>query len=75
MKLHRFDALSFVAGLLITGLGLVFLVLPEPGDIIDLVTDFGSWFWPVVFIAIGVAVLTPLLTRRRAEEDPDEPTT
>ena len=64
MKLHRFDALSFIAGLVITGVGLVFLLLPEPGDIIDAMTDFGSWFWPLVFIAIGVAVLAPLAARK-----------
>lgn len=69
MKLHRFDALSFIAGLFITGIGLVFLLLPEPGDIIDVVTDFGSWFWPAVFIAIGVAVLAPLAMRKSSDEE------
>lgn len=73
MKLHRFDALSFIAGLFITGIGLVFLLIPEPGDIIDVVTDFGSWFWPAVFIAVGVAVLAPLANRRRDGEKTEEP--
>lgn len=72
MKPHRFDALSFIAGLFITGVGLLFLLLPEPGDIIDAVTDFGSWLWPVIFIAIGVAVLAPLATRRRNQEEETE---
>jgi hypothetical protein len=73
MKLHRFDALSFISGLFITGIGLVFLLLPEPGDIIDAVTDFGSWFWPAVFIAVGVAVLAPLANRRRIRDETEEP--
>ncbi|MGD2044202.1 MAG: hypothetical protein PVJ28_11170 [Acidimicrobiia bacterium] len=72
MKLHRFDALSFIAGVLIAGIGLMFLVLPEPGDIIDVVTDFGSWFWPAVFIAIGVAVLAPLAVKRSPNDEEDE---
>lgn len=71
MKLHKFDPLSFIAGLFITGVGLVFLLLPEPGDIIDVVTDFGSWFWPAVFIAVGVAVLAPLATRSSSDEAGD----
>ncbi len=71
MKLHRFDALSFVAGLLIAGLGIVFLVLPEPGDIIDVLTDLGSWFWPVMLIGIGAAVLAPLATRKTRDEEPE----
>jgi hypothetical protein len=69
MKLHRLDVLSFIAGLFITGIGLVFLLFPEPGDIIDAITDFGSWFWPVVFIGIGVAVLAPLAARRGGDEE------
>lgn len=74
MKLHRFDALSFVFGLLITGAGLVFLLLPEPTDIIEVITDFGSWFWPAVFIAIGAAILAPLAVRstNRAQSDEDD---
>jgi len=69
MKLHRFDALSFIFGALITAIGLVFLVLPEPGDIIDVVTDFGSWFWPTVFIAVGLGILAPLVGRARGRDE------
>jgi len=71
MKLHKFDALSFTFGVLITGIGLLFLVLPEPGDIIDVVTDFSSWFWPSVFIAVGLGILAPLLGRK-ADNDETE---
>jgi cadmium resistance protein CadD (predicted permease) len=69
MKLHRFDALSFIFGVLIAATGLVFLVLPEPGDIVDVLTDFGSWFWPTVFIAIGLGILAPLLSRNDDSEE------
>ena len=74
MKTHRFDSISFLAGLVITGMGLAFLLLPEVDDIVGLLTDAGSWFWPVVFIAVGVAVLAPLAGRRiqNAPDDTDE---
>jgi len=69
MKLHRFDALSFIFGVLITGIGLLFLVLPDAGDIIDVVTDISSWFWPSVFIAVGVAILAPLVSRSNGSDE------
>jgi len=74
MKTHKFDSISFLAGLVITGMGLAFLLLPEVDDIVGLLTDAGSWFWPVVFIAVGAAVLAPLAGRRtqKAPEDDDE---
>ncbi len=72
MKLHEFDSLSFIAGLVITAIGLVFLLLPEVGDIVSLFTDAGSWFWPLVFIAAGVAVLAPVMIRRTGEADDEE---
>lgn len=62
MKTHRFDALSFLAGLVITGIGLTFLVLPDIDGIVDFLTNAGTWFWPVLFIAVGIAVLAPLVT-------------
>ncbi len=73
MKLHKFDPVSFIFGVLIAATGLVFLVMPDAGGIIDLVTDFGSWFWPTVLIAIGLGILAPLLGRKdeaeKAEND------
>lgn len=73
MKLHDFDALSFIAGAVATGIGLAFLLLPEPSDIIDAFTDAGAWVWPLLFIAVGVAVLAPLVWRaRRSDEDSEE---
>lgn len=64
MRIHKFDPLSFLAGLVITVIGLLFLLSPDAGGIIDVLTDAGSWFWPVVFIAVGVAILAPLAARR-----------
>ena len=72
MKRHEFDGLSFISGLIITSIGLVFLLLAEIGDIVNLFSDVGSWFWPLVFIAAGIAVLAPAIIRRDddGEEEP-----
>jgi hypothetical protein len=64
MKTHRFDSLSFLTGLVMTMIGLAFLLFPRFGDLIDVITDAGSWFWPVVFIAIGIAILAPMVIGR-----------
>lgn len=69
MKTHRFDALSFLAGLVITGIGLAFLLLPDIDDIVSVLTDAGTWLWPVVLIAVGVAVLAPLASRAGAADE------
>lgn len=75
MKLHKFDSLSFIAGLVITLIGLAFLLLPEVVDIVDLLVGAGSWFWPVVLIAAGIAVLAPMASRSNAsdESEGDQP--
>lgn len=72
MKLHKFDSLSFLAGLVITLIGLAFLLLPEVGDIVDVLTDAGTWFWPVVFIAAGIAILAPLASRSAGNGETEE---
>lgn len=74
MKLHEFDALSFLAGLFMTGLGLAFLVLPEIEDIVGLLTDAGSWFWPVLLIVAGIAVLAPAIARSNSRNSAVGPT-
>lgn len=71
MKMHKFDSLSFLAGLVITLIGLAFLLLPEVGDIVDVLTDAGAWFWPVVFIAAGIAILAPLASRAGGNGEPE----
>jgi hypothetical protein len=72
MKVHSFDVLSFLAGLVITAIGLTFLLLQDVGEIIDLFTDGSSWIWPVVFITVGIAVLIPLAFRSGEKADGDQ---
>jgi len=69
MKPHRFDPISFISGLVITLLGLAFLIPRTPVDIIDAVTSLGSWFWPVVLMVIGVAVLIPVFVSKTTDQD------
>lgn len=73
MKTHRFDTLSFVSGLVIAVIGLLFLVPQDPGDIFGFIGDIGSWFWPLLLIAVGVAVLAPVAARSTDHEAIEEP--
>jgi hypothetical protein len=72
MKVHKFDSLSFLAGLVTTGIGLIFLLPPELSDIVDVLTSAGTWFWPVLFIAIGIAVMAPMVSGRTQHEELDD---
>jgi hypothetical protein len=69
MKTHRFDALSFVSGLLLTATGLIFLFATEPTDLFDMLAGIGGWFWPVLLMAIGLAVLIPLMIPGNKPDD------
>lgn len=71
MKRHTFDALSFISGLLIAGIGLAYLLPEEPADIIDTLGAMAAWFWPTVFVLIGFALLAPLVTRTKQKESED----
>lgn len=71
MKTHEFDAVSFISGLLITAIGVLYLIPRDIGDIVDVFVDAGTWFFPVLFLAIGAAVITTALmpSRRKTQED------
>jgi formate-dependent nitrite reductase membrane component NrfD len=73
MKSHRFDAISFISGLVAALVGLVFLVPQTPVDLIDAVTSLGAWFWPVLLLVIGLAVLIPVFATKSAEEEEATP--
>lgn len=71
MKRHPFDTLSFVSGLVAVATGVLFLFPGTPGDLVDRITDAGEWLLPTLLIAIGVAVLAPLVARgaQKSEEE------
>ena len=68
MKTHRFDAVSFIAGLIFTGIGLLFLIPETPQQLIDFLVDSGAWFWPLALLVVGLAVIIPALLPKREEE-------
>jgi hypothetical protein len=75
MKTHGFDSVSFISGLVITLLGLAFLIPRTPSALIDAVTGLGGWFWPVLLLVIGLAVLVPVFLPKRTDEPDDLETT
>ena len=72
MKRHRFDALSFVSGLVMALIGLLFLLPEEPSDLFAILGDIGNWFWPVALGVVGIAVLAPLAWRRVDGDDTED---
>ncbi len=65
MKTHRFDAVSFIAGLAFAVLGLVFLVPDTPQELIDALLNSGAWFWPIALLVVGLAVIVPVLLPKK----------
>jgi len=68
MKTHNFDAVSFIAGLAFTIIGLVFLIPQTPQEVIDVLLDSGAWFWPIALLVVGLAVIIPVLVPKKEEE-------
>ncbi len=46
MKTHKFDVVSFLSGLVVTGIGLLFLIPQDTSDVWSFLGDIGAWFWP-----------------------------
>jgi hypothetical protein len=60
MRLHRFDVLSFVAGLVFTASGIAYLVNDGRWRF-----DTGPWVWPVVLLVGGAIVLLSTIRDER----------
>ncbi len=74
MKRHAFDSISFISGLVATLIGLVFLSPQDPSDLFEAPGNIGSFFWPLLLLAIGVAVLLPLILGRTDQDNASEET-
>ncbi|HET9202379.1 MAG TPA: hypothetical protein VFP67_04455 [Acidimicrobiia bacterium] len=72
MKSHKFDAISFISGVVAVALGLAFLIPQTPVDLIEMITSLGAWFWPALLVVIGIAVLVPVFVTRTSETDTDD---
>ena len=69
MKTHKFDGVSFFSGLAVVAIGILFLVPNTPSDVIDAISNLGGWFWPLVFVVVGLAVIIPVLVPRKARSE------
>ncbi|HEX6946187.1 MAG TPA: hypothetical protein VF246_02405 [Acidimicrobiia bacterium] len=73
MKSHDFDPVSFVAGVVMTVIGLLFLLPRATRDLIHYLSATAAWIWPALLIAIGVAILASVASRQvRARPDSRE---
>jgi hypothetical protein len=59
MKRHNLDSLSLVAGMIFALLGGAFLIPDEPFGVPRALLNGVRWGWPLLLIAIGVAILWP----------------
>ena len=66
MKLHRFDAVSFVFGALFVGIGLLVMLGGSSGLL-------SAWLVPGVLIGLGVLVLAAAWQGSRPQPQPSEP--
>jgi hypothetical protein len=64
MRRHELDPISLVFGFAVTGLGLLFLV--GRADVAYRL----RWVWPVLLLAVGLAILLDLRVRASRPEEP-----
>lgn len=72
MKTHRFDGISFFAGLVLMILGIVFLVPYRPTDLVDIFGELGGWMLALFLLAVGLVVLTPAIAGLRDDGQDEE---
>jgi hypothetical protein len=66
VKQHRFDVLSFVAGVVFVGFGVAFLTCGSD------VAGQAEWLWPAVLLVLGAAGLASALGGERCREPRSE---
>ncbi len=68
MKAHKFDAWSFVGGLVLVSVGLLVL-LPDTTTLLEIqqLSLFFDLILPVLALIVGVALVVPGLRRRQPE--------
>ena len=69
MKAHKFDAWSFVGGLVVIVVGL-FVLLPNTSTLLEFqqLSLFFDLILPVLALVVGVALVVPALRRRQPDE-------
>ena len=69
MKRHQIDIWSFIGGVVLTGLGLLFLIPTNPFDFTNGFRNLVGWALPVLVVLVGLAMIAPTLKRRRQETE------
>jgi hypothetical protein len=73
MKRHQLDPWSLIGGVVLTGLGLLFLIPPEPFDLTNGFRDLFGWALPVLVVLVGMALIAPAIRRRQDETEVSPP--
>lgn len=71
MKQHQLDPWSLIGGVVLTGLGLLFLIPAEPFDLTNGFRTLFGWAFPVIVVLIGLALIAPAI--RRSQERTELP--
>lgn len=68
MKAHKFDAWSFIGGLVLIVVGL-FVLLPNTATLLEFqqLSLFFDLILPVLALVVGVALVVPAIRRRQPE--------
>jgi hypothetical protein len=69
MKRHHLDPWSLIGGVVLTGLGLLFLIPEEPFDLTNGFRNLFGWALPVLVVLVGLALIAPALRRRKDESE------
>jgi hypothetical protein len=69
MKAHKFDAWSFIGGLVLIVVGL-FVLLPNTATLLEFqqLSLFFDLILPVLALVVGVALVVPAIRRRQPEQ-------
>jgi hypothetical protein len=73
MKRHPLDPWSLIGGVILTGLGLLFLVPVEPLDFTNGLRNVFGWGLPALVVLIGLALIAPAVRKSREQSEVPPP--
>jgi uncharacterized integral membrane protein len=72
MKSHDFDPVSFIAGIVMLVVGMLFLIPRATSDLVHYLSSTARWIWPAMLIAAGVAIVVPAIMRAARDTSSSE---